>query len=557
LTYICVPRLFRKVAHKYIAPFRFAGYNVYQQLCLSGVQQMTAAIYCRLSREDDGKQTESESVQNQKSLLIKYAVEKGWDIYNIFCDEDYSGIDRNRPAFNQLIKEAEQGKFSVVLVKTQSRFTRDMEMVERYIHGKFIEWGIRFVALVDNIDTDVKGNKKARQINGLINEWYLEDLSENIRAVFDNKRKNGQYIGGFPIYGYTKPPGEKNKLVIDPVPAEIVRRIFRLYLAGHGKQHIAYILNEEGVLNPTKYKQNAGWGYVNGCLANEYGLWNRTTVGRILRERMYTGDMVQGKRKKVSYKSAKFVDVPEKDWFIVPDTHEAIIDKSAFETVRRLMNERTTSSGFGPVHVLAGKIRCMQCGSTMCKTSHTYKGNRRSYLRCKLYAADKTLCAKHAIRLDALEKNVLQRLQQYIARYYDDSHTDELLRNGRHVHKKAVLQREIKTLTAEVDRRGKAMGDLYLDKSQGIIEEEQFIDLNQGYLNDKEQLQKRLSLLSSQLEELESHSENHSTVREKIKQWLNVQELSRELAAEFINTIEIGERDPVSGHQTIRINWLF
>ena len=139
---------------------------------------MTAAIYCRLSREDEEKQSESESIQNQKSMLIKYALDKGWDIYNIYCDEDYSGIDRERPAFRQLIADAEARRFDIVLVKTQSRFTRDMELVEKYIHGLFAEWGIRFVATVDNVDTDIKGNKKARQINGLVNEWYLEDLSE-------------------------------------------------------------------------------------------------------------------------------------------------------------------------------------------------------------------------------------------------------------------------------------------------------------------------------------------------------------------------------------------
>ena len=168
---------------------------------------MTAAIYCRLSREDEEKQSESESIQNQKSMLIKYALDKGWDIYNIYCDEDYSGIDRERPAFRQLIADAEARRFDIVLVKTQSRFTRDMELVEKYIHGLFAEWGIRFVATVDNVDTDIKGNKKARQINGLVNEWYLEDLSENIRTVFDYKRRAGQYIGGFPLYGKRKRRG--------------------------------------------------------------------------------------------------------------------------------------------------------------------------------------------------------------------------------------------------------------------------------------------------------------------------------------------------------------
>lgn len=524
---------------------------------------MIAAIYCRLSKEDSilenapDKHIESESIQNQKSLLIKYSMDKGWDIYNIYCDEDYSGADDERPAFRQLIYEAEQGKFDVVLVKTQSRFTRDMELVERYIHGKFVEWGVRFVALVDNVDTDIKGNKKARQINGLINEWYLEDLSENIRTVFDHKRKNGQYIGGFPVYGYQKAPGEKNSLVIDPVASEVVKRIFRLYLAGNGKQHIAYLLNEEGIPNPTKHKQDLGWGYVNGAQTNDYGLWNRTTVGRILREQMYTGDMVQGRRRKVSYKSKKLVSVPEENWFIVPDTHEAIIDKATFATVSRLLDERTKSSGFGEVHILAGKVKCMDCGSTMTKTSNTYKDKRRCYLRCKLYAADKSLCSNHSIRLDALENEVLTLLRQYIEEYYDSDNMEKLISNDRTFKKKNAAELEIKSLTLEIERRSKAMRDLYLDKSRGLIDEEQFLEFNSGYLREKGQLQKRFSTLTDQLAEIESRSENSEAVRQKIGQWLDFNELSRELVAEFVDTIEVGERDPQTKHQTIRIKWLF
>ena len=158
---------------------------------------MKAAIYCRLSKEDEDKIGESESIQNQKSMLLQYALENGFDIYQIYSDEDYSGIDRNRPAFNAMIEAASEHKFDVVLAKTQSRFTRDMELVEKYLHGKFMEWGIRFIAVVDHVDTNDTANKKSRQINGLINEWYLEDLSTNVRSVLDHKRKEGLFIGSF------------------------------------------------------------------------------------------------------------------------------------------------------------------------------------------------------------------------------------------------------------------------------------------------------------------------------------------------------------------------
>ena len=153
-----------------------------------------AGLYVRLSEEDRNKlckEDDSESIRNQKLLLTEYAIEQGWQIYKIYCDDDWSGMDSKRPQFNQMIKDCESGKINIVLCKTQSRFTRDAELVEKYIHNKFLEWGIRFVSILDHSDTSVRGNKKARQINGLINEWYCEDLSENIREVFQAKIFNG------------------------------------------------------------------------------------------------------------------------------------------------------------------------------------------------------------------------------------------------------------------------------------------------------------------------------------------------------------------------------
>ncbi|MDF2839044.1 MAG: resolvase, partial [Evtepia sp.] len=285
---------------------------------------MRCAIYCRLSREDEEKLSESESIQNQKSMLVQYAVEQKWDIYHIYCDEDYSGADKNRPDFNNMIRDAKMRCFDLILCKTQSRFTRDMELVERYLHSLFPLWGIRFIAIADHIDTSLQGNKKARQINGLVNEWYLEDLSENIRMVLDHKRKQGLYIGGFPLYGYQKHPTEKGRLIIDPTAATVVQKIFSRALEGHGKQQIAHWLNQNGVPNPSRYKQEHGLGYVNGSMMDPRGLWSRTSVGRILCNEMYLGTMVQGTHRKLSYKSHKLLTVPREQWFLVEGTHEAI-----------------------------------------------------------------------------------------------------------------------------------------------------------------------------------------------------------------------------------------
>ena len=273
---------------------------------------MKAAIYCRLSEEDRNKQSEpaakehwlekdvhskaceSESIQNQKSLLTQYAVDKEWEIYNIYSDDDYTGADRSRPAFNQLLADAKSNKFDIVLCKTQSRFTREMELVEKYIHTLFPIWNIRFVSVVDNADTEVKGNKKARQINGLINEWYLEDMSDNIKSVLTSRRKNGLHIGAFALYGYKKDPDQKGHLIIDEEAAAVVREVFTLFSQGYGKTAIARILNERGIPNPTEYKRLHNLRYKQPAARNST-LWKYFAISDMLVNEIYIGNMVQGK----------------------------------------------------------------------------------------------------------------------------------------------------------------------------------------------------------------------------------------------------------------------
>lgn len=191
-------------------------------------------------------------------MLSQYAIEQGWEIYN---DDDYTEADRKRPEFNYLLEDAEHRKFNIMLCKTQSRFTRELGLVEKYIYGLFPLWGIRFVSIVDNADTDNKGNKKSRQINGLVNECYLEDMSENIKGLLINKRQNGIHIGSFALYGYKKDPNRKGHFIIDEEAAMIVRKVFTLFATNMGKLVIARMLNDRGILNPTEYKRLHGLRY--------------------------------------------------------------------------------------------------------------------------------------------------------------------------------------------------------------------------------------------------------------------------------------------------------
>ena len=536
-------------------------YVAHGRLCTKRkVQIMKAAIYCRLSKEDEYKIGESESIQNQKSMLIQYAIEKGFDIYQIYSDEDYSGIDRNRPAFNSMIQAASEHKFDVVLAKTQSRFTRDMELVEKYLHGKFIEWGIRFIAVVDHVDTNDTANKKSRQINGLINEWYLEDLSTNVRSVLDHKRKEGLFIGSFARYGYCKDPNAKGKLIIDPEAAEVVRRIFSMALSGIGAHKIARILNDEKVPSPTAYKQQHGIHYHIAAKNPNADLWSSPTVYQMLHNQLYVGDMVQGRHKKVSYKSEKTIWLPQSQWIVVENTHEAIIERETFETVQMMMQGRTRSSVSGMIHPLAGKVVCSCCGSIMEQTGRPPKadGTRMRYVRCRMHQRAPKQCGnKTCTNLDDLQELVLRRIREYAKEYFDPQKM-ELPRRDDPVRQREQAKRsELKRLKSEAERRRKAMQQLYLDKVSGLVDAVQFSEMSRAFGEEIKSAENRIRGLKAELEQQPKETDIVQAQRQRVRELAQIPQLTRELAVLLVRRVIVGTKDPLTGKQEITIEWEF
>lgn len=522
---------------------------------------MKAAIYCRLSKEDEYKVGESESIQNQKSMLIQYAVENGFEIYQIYSDEDYSGIDRNRPAFNAMIQAAGEHRFDLVLAKTQSRFTRDMELVEKYLHGKFIEWGIRFIAVVDHVDTDDRANKKSRQINGLVNEWYLEDLSNNVRSVLDHKRREGQYIASFALYGYRKDPSAKGKLQIDPEAAAVVQRIFAMTLGGIGARRIARILNSEGIPSPTAYKQMNGMHYKIASKNPNASLWSCPTIYQMLHNQTYTGDLVQGRHKKVSYKSQKTVWLPESEWIVAPDTHEAIIGRETFERVQEMLKDRARSGSGGMVHPLARKVVCGCCGSIMeqCGSGAVRAdGTKRKYLRCRMHQRAPDRCPnKTCTDLNALKETVLQRIRAYAEHYFDPQKVD-LPRREAPDHKRDQARREeLRRLKSEVERRRKAMEELYLDKASGLIDAGMFSRMNQSFLQEVKQAEARMEVLETELGQQKAEKEEIEAQMRRVRQLAEAPALTRELVVLLVHRVVVSPKDPETGKQAVTIEWNF
>lgn len=521
-----------------------------------------ADIYVRLSSEDRDKKhitDESESIQNQKTMLVNYCIEKGWQINGIYSDEDYSGADANRPAWNQVLKDCEEGRCSIVVCKTQSRFSRDMEMVERYIHGKFPEWGVRFVGVVDNADTSVKGNKKARQINGLINEWYLEDLSDNIKSTLYSKRKNGEFVGSFAPYGYLVDPDNKNHLVIDEVAAPVVKRIFDMYIHGSGYISIAKTLNNESIPPPCVYKKMLGSRYYNGNYEKNSApskTWSDSAVYAILRRFEYTGALVQGRQEVVNYKTGKRRKKPESQWDIVENMHDPIISKETYYKVQEIRFSRGKGQKIpsGSCYSLAKKVFCGECGNTMWKMSYKLRDGRYNYLCCRTRKITDGLCKnEHSIRLDELESIVLGEINKLLDTYYDRKQIGKLEGPKKNKRKEKSLTAQIKELEDTIKRNDSRMAQMYTDKLDGIITAEEFLSFREKYQNETLESEKRIVILKAKLSEC-NEKNTPFDAESVLEKYRKIETLTFEIADEFISKIYVGKSKKGKPRE-IKIEW--
>lgn len=497
----------------------------------------TVAIYSRLSEEDRNKlneDDESRSIQNQKSMLVTYAANQGWDIYNIYSDDDYKGSDRSRPAFNRLLEDARNHKFNIVLCKSQSRFTRELELVEKIIHGDFAEWGIRFVGLADNADTANQGNKKSRQINGLVNEWYLEDLSDNIKTVLTDHRKKGLHIGAFALYGYRKDPDRKGHLIIDPEAAAIVREVFELYASGIGRTGIARILNDRGIPNPTEYKRRKGLRY-NGVDRPCGTLWKYYGISAMLENEMYIGNMVQGKYANPTYKSRHSKPVPKESWIRVEGTHEPIIDQELWERVQQRRKERAKPCYTGEIGIFAVKTKCMYCGYTL--TSSKNRGYR--YLKCPTRNLGSEVCKGAFIAQRLLEKAVLEELNRIISAHFDETSAELSVSRNLEAGKQR-LKKEISNITIKMQSLKKAIQNMYIDKANGLISDEEYFEFHQNFSGQVEQCKKLRAKQEAELEALEAEGKSIRSREEILKKYKNVSRLDRDIMDSLIDYIEIG-----------------
>lgn len=514
------------------------------------------AIYCRLSEEDRNKanpEDDSLSIQNQKSMLIKMALGNGWEIYDIYSDDDYTGADRNRPMFQKMLQDAAEHKFDIVLCKSQSRFTREIELVEKYIHTLFPLWGIRFVGLVDNADTNNPGNKKSRQINAMVNEWYLEDMSESIKGALTSRREDGYFIGAFAPYGYKKDETKKGHLVVDEEAAAVVREVFELFLTGYGKQNIARTLNERGIPNPTEYKRQNGLRY-RGPKTKNSTLWSYFAISDMLRNEVYIGNMVQGKYENISYKSKKSRPVPKERWIRKEHTHEPVIDMETWNAVQKIVDERTQPFGGNSTRLFARKTRCMNCGYTMA----TSKVHGYYYLKCPTKHKMKDACIGAFISQRFLEQEIIRELQVMIKTYLNVSDAENMLNLEDNTIEQDMerLQREINAGNERQRENSVYLLDLYKDKEKNLLTESEYTDLLHSLRAEKEKLKKQTDAKQKELELLQQRQNRAEDKRKLLTQYIDLEELDRGIVEILIDYVEIGKRNE-DGKVPIIIHWNF
>ena len=326
----------------------------------------TVAVYARVST----KSTEQvSSIENQTRYYTE-KVEKtpNWEMLEIYSDDGHTGTDANRENFQRLLSDVMSGKINCVVVKDLSRFARNYSDAGSLIDNLFVQMGVRFISLAENVDSYLNPDSVSSiivPITNVMNDQYCYQTSKKIRQVFDMKRRNGEFIGSYAPYGYVKDPGDKHALLVDPEAAEVVKSIFSMFLSGMNKRGITYYLNDHGVLCPTAYKKQQGLKY-NAPNAQSNPMWSTITIDTILKNRVYVGDMVQGRQRVKSYKIHIQERVPEEEWFIVENTHEAIIDRETFDKVQGLLKRDTrTAPKAKQLYLFSGFLKCADCGRAM------------------------------------------------------------------------------------------------------------------------------------------------------------------------------------------------
>ena len=517
------------------------------------------ALYERLSRDDE-LQGESNSITNQKHFLEDYARKNGFVNIRHFTDDGVSGTTFDREGFQSMIAEVEAGNVAVIIVKDMSRFGRDYLNVGFYTEVMFKEKGVRFIAINNGIDSSNQQDSDFTPFLNIMNEWYARDSSRKIQAIFKARMQEGKRVSPSVPYGYRRDPDDKQQLIIDPEPAAVVRRIFKLVLEGNGVNRIADILYADKILIPSAYAEKYYPENQHSKSFHDPIRWTNQTIIHILEKREYMGHTVLGKTISESYKTKKRRKATEDELMIFENTHEAIIDEETWNNVQRLIEtKRRPKKNGAPPCRLSGLLYCADCGS---KLSHRYNSRNKydadnSY-GCSSYRQYTRNCTMHYIRVSVVEKLILETIREVSA--YALSNEKEFVKKVREasdVQQEATMK-EYRRRLGKAKRRHEELDDLvkklYESFATGKIPEKHFDRLLSGYDAEQTALEAEMQELQTGLDRYGADSVRADRFLELVKRYTDFSELTTPMLNEFIEKVVVHEADKSTGERVQKVD---
>ena len=503
------------------------------------------ALYCRLS-QDDGLEGDSNSIQNQKNILQKFAEDHHFPNLCFYVDDGFSGGNFQRPAFQQMISDMENGEIGIIVTKDLSRLGRNQLHTGLYIEERFPMFGVRYIAINDNVDTDSSESNDLMPFKNLFNEWFIRDTSRKIRAVLKAKAERGERPGTRAPYGYIKDP-ETKKLAVDDEAAAIVRRIFAMCASGNGPSQIARILKKEQVLTPTMYAYTR-YGMNHTCLdtAHPYN-WSDSAIANLLENEIYLGNTVNMKYSTKSYKDKRRVEHSREECLVFKDTHPALITQEVWDIVQRVRKNRRRPTKMEEQNKYSGLVFCADCGSNMVLHRARTMSASYNHFTCRTYKKDGESCTGHYIRECVLDEVVLEDLRRVtamarerpeeFAAYIGSRQSAEIQREIRRQEKELAAMRKRK---AELDAIFKK---LYEDSVLSRITTEQFQMLSSSYTEEQNQIAAGIPQKEADIQRLRETVSGTDGFLDKAKRYMDITELTPELLRLFIEEIVVHEKE--------------
>lgn len=515
-------------------------------------QEKHTILYGRLSQEDmqkTNRKDDSNSIQNQRLLLEKYAADHGFENTRFIYDDGYSGTNFNRPGWQEFLKLMDAGKVETLIVKDMSRLGREYLQVGQYTELIFPSNGIRFIAVNDGVDSLYESTNDFTPFRNIMNEFYAKDCSKKGRSVVRLKAETGARIASRPCYGYMKDPADpKRHIIPDPDSAWVVKHIFQLCVEGKGPTQIAKQLMREKIFSPVSFYYEKYGVELTGESPAEPYKWSAQTVARILEDETYLGHTVNLKTTTLSYKNKKTIQRPESERLRFENTHEPLIDRQTWEIVQSIRQHKRRRANFAEQNMFSGLVYCMDCGGTMVlHRAHTMDAVKNNFMCSTYKKKGKDVCSAHYIRELDLYAIVLDDLRRvtHFARQNQRRFAEYIgMKMGKEAAKEiSLLQKKLDAMTRRRGELSALFKRLYEDSVLGRIPDEQYRLLSQDYMAEQKAIDEELPQLTEALQNLKDSSTNIDRFLENARKYTEIPELTAEILHTFIERIEVGERE--------------